>query len=322
VEEQRGGAEVVIAPVAAGVVTGCMTSRLAARCKEDLMTRRGGRPGYSLTELLVVITIFALLLALLLPAVQRIRESALRMMSTNNLRQIGVATHHFTQQHNDLLPWEEYSTNVRVSPFGQLLPFLEQSRGASYVRHFVSPADPSLSDAILHTDRPTSYTFNRLVFYGQTDQGIPKGRPSLTNAVPDGLSNTLFFAECYATCIWTFRTWDIASPMVYQREASFGAWGASPLTSGNPPQSTCSYPGQTFQVRPFHAYSTPPDTIDPNQPPLPPNACDYYFNQTPHAAGMLVGLGDGSVRTLSPRIAETIYWGAVTPNRGEILGDW
>ena len=45
--------------------------------------------------------------------------------------------------------------------------------------------------------------------------------------------------------------------------------------------------------------------------------------QTPHSAGMLVALADGSVRTLAPSMSPATYWGAVTPNGGEALGsDW
>ena len=51
--------------------------------------------------------------------------------------------------------------------------------------------------------------------------------------------------------------------------------------------------------------------------------CTHVVAQTPHPSGMLVALGDGSVRGLSPNMAEATFWGAVTPAGGEILGvDW
>jgi hypothetical protein len=49
----------------------------------------------------------------------------------------------------------------------------------------------------------------------------------------------------------------------------------------------------------------------------PPGWCDPTIAQTPHLGGMLIAMGDGSVRTVSPSVNEQIYWGAVTPAGGE-----
>ena len=74
-----------------------------------------------------------------------------------------------------------------------------------------------------------------------------------------------------------------------------------PVTSGFPPVTRSSTPGLTFQARPKL------------------EDCNPLIPQTPHAGGMLVGLFDGSVRSISPRVGEEVFWGSVTPAGGEVV---
>src|ERR1700722_6872903 len=102
---------------------------------------------FTLIELLVVIAIISMLIGLLIPAVQKVRDASARMKCLNNLKQIGIATNNYVSTVGNLPPGGDANHPVTASFSAQyfLLPYVEQSGLYSAINFSASPTSAANS---------------------------------------------------------------------------------------------------------------------------------------------------------------------------------
>jgi prepilin-type N-terminal cleavage/methylation domain-containing protein len=304
------------------------------------------RRAFTLIELLVVMAIIAVLIGLLVPAVQKVREAANRMQCTNNVKQIALATHSYATSRKVLpgLWYQNNQTRDYVSLFYLLLPFVEQQnvydqgtplnplvakgnykRCAYYVRNdivptFVCPSDPTYPGNIDDQGwASSSYAGNVMVF-------DPNGPGTLTNAMPDGTSSTVVFGHRYKYCDATIlfngghTQGDWAA---YPRDSALGYWSCPGFGYTSYVKINGKNANMPWQGWPDFTSSGSATSGIPFQTTPKAQYCNFDVLVSPHPGVMIAGLGDGSVRTVADSIATSTWYYACDPKDGNVLpNDW
>lgn len=280
-------------------------------------SRLNARSAFTLIELLVVIAIIAILIGLLLPAVQKVREAASRAKCQNNIKQLALACHNY-ESSNSILPITTGTIGtVSGTALFFLLPYIEQGNvfnlaaGSSVnvkttqIKSFICPSDPSVATDPMRSGAPSTYVINDWVTRAPSS--------SLGSGFPNGTSNTVLFAERWAYCL------DSGSETHPKYSGANGYTEPSWATGDG---SSVNY---WWDTPCFPTYGLP--TIGAGVISIPQTGsklggCQWSSTESSHTGAMNVALSDGSVRGVTSSIAVGTWNQVINPQNGLPIGNW
>jgi prepilin-type N-terminal cleavage/methylation domain-containing protein/prepilin-type processing-associated H-X9-DG protein len=322
-------------------------------------TRVARRPAFTLVELLVVIAILAVLIGLLLPAVQKVREAAARLKCQNNLKQVGLALHAYHDALNffpagqDNVIGNQWTANLprwdRACWFQRILPFVEQGNLYRLLQSYMTgnPPAPYITFAVNgNAQQPSDPGRNTVVplFVCPADPNSPKNR-----TVP---GNEQGFHSNYVTCAGSTVYNPPDDPDGTQLNGMFYVYSATRITDVTDGTSNTLMGSEVLVVpdstlhdlrgRVYNSWqgNTLFSTLYPPNTPVgdrssycvnfPPSApCQGLTTanvvqsaRSQHPGGVNGLLADGSVRFVSNSVALTTWQWLGTRAGGEALADY
>src|SRR5262245_20956229 len=287
--------------------------------------------GFTLIELLVVIAIIAILIGLLLPAVQKVRDAAARVQCNNNLKQIGVGLHNYHSTYDRFPPMARCGSvnpadcrvpGERGNLWIYLLPYIEQENiyKLSPTPIGPSPRSPSIDDgAVAATSLASKVIKTYLCPSDDSNSPAPtwtngwvvanyvRNHNALPNPTDGGwMSNWHDPALSYQAKLTSYKDGTsntIGVTEAYARCRDQGTlWAHETVTPEwhamfNDWQARGT--ASKFQVQPTRAQ------------------CNVYLPQSIHSAGIQVLLMDGGVRNVNNAVSPTIWAIALTPSGQE-----